>query len=399
MEELQQFRLDTRDWLDGNCPPSMRTRMVPGEDVGGGRKRLSTNPDAYVWLERMASRGWTVPTWPREYGGAGLTKEEFVILLDELQRIRARPPLGGMGVSMIGPTLLEYGTEAQKREHLPAIARGELAWCQGYSEPGAGSDLAGLQSYAEDQGDHFVLNGAKIWTSGANYADWMFCLVRTDRDAPKHEGISFVVFSMESEGVTTRPIEMINGGSPFCQTFFDNVRIPKTNLIGKLNQGWTVGKRLLQHERSGLAALASADAAGPMQRIKPALPMTQMLQQYNKASGQSDAKLRHDLIDIEMLRRSFLLTQQRAVAEAEADTPGAATSIFKYVEANYVKAQLEAQLRVRGTQGLGWQGEAFSEEEIAMCRLWLEAKSISIAGGSNEVQLNIIAKRVLGLPD
>ena len=399
MEELQQFRLDTRDWLDGNCPPSMRTRMVPGEDVGGGRKRLSTNPDAYVWLERMASRGWTVPTWPREYGGAGLTKEEFVILLDELQRIRARPPLGGMGVSMIGPTLLEYGTEAQKLEHLPAIARGELAWCQGYSEPGAGSDLAGLQSYAEDQGDHFVLNGAKIWTSGANYADWMFCLVRTDRDAPKHEGISFVVFSMESEGVTTRPIEMINGGSPFCQTFFDNVRIPKTNLIGKLNQGWTVGKRLLQHERSGLAALASADTAGPMQRIKPALPMTQMLQQYNKASGQSDTKLRHDLIDIEMLRRSFLLTQQRAVAEAKADTPGAATSIFKYVEANYVKAQLEAQLRVRGTQGLGWQGEAFSEEEIAMCRLWLEAKSISIAGGSNEVQLNIIAKRVLGLPD
>jgi alkylation response protein AidB-like acyl-CoA dehydrogenase len=340
-----------------------------------------------------------VPTWPREYGGAGLTKEEFVILLDELQRIRARPPLGGMGVSMIGPTLLEYGTEAQKLEHLPAIARGELAWCQGYSEPGAGSDLAGLQSYAQDQGDHFVLNGAQIWTSGANYADWMFCLVRTDRDAPKHEGISFVVFSMESEGVTTRPIEMINGGSPFCQTFFDNVRIPKTNLIGKLNQGWTVGKRLLQHERSGLAALASADTAGPMQRIKPALPMTQMLQQYNKASGQSDTKLRHDLIDIEMLRRSFLLTQQRAVAEAEADTPGAATSIFKYVEANYVKAQLEAQLRVRGTQGLGWQGEAFSEEEIAMCRLWLEAKSISIAGGSNEVQLNIIAKRVLGLPD
>ena len=194
MSDLQQFRADTRAWLDENCPPSMRTRMVAGEDVGGGSKRRSSNPEAYLWLERMAARGWTVPTWPQEYGGAGLSKEEFVVLLDELRRIQARPPLGGMGVSMIGPTLLEYGTEEQKLEHLPAIARGEVAWCQGYSEPGAGSDLAGLQSYAEDQGDHFVLNGAKIWTSGANYADWMFCLVRTDRDAPKHEGISFVVF-------------------------------------------------------------------------------------------------------------------------------------------------------------------------------------------------------------
>lgn len=400
MTDLQGFRVETRDWLETNCPDSMRTRMVSGEDVNGGNKRRSTNPEAYVWLERMAARGWTVPTWPKEYGGAGLSKEEFVVLLDELQRIKARPPLGGMGVSMIGPTLLEYGTDEQKLEHLPAIARGELAWCQGYSEPGAGSDLAGLQSYAEDQGDHFILNGAKIWTSGANYADWMFCLVRTDRDVPKHEGISFVLFSMDSDGVTTRPIELINGQSPFCQTFFDNVRVPKTNLVGKLNQGWTVGKRLLQHERSGLAALASADTAGPMQRIKPSMPMPELVQHYNKqAAGQSDPKLRQDLIDIEMLRRSFFLTQQRAVEETAADTPGAATSIFKYVEANYVKAQLEAQLQVRGTQGLGWEGDSFTEEEVAMCRLWLEAKAISIAGGSNEVQLNIIAKRVLGLPD
>ena len=399
MSDRQQFRIETRAWLEANCPPSMRTRMVPGEDIGGGNKRRSSNPDAYVWLERMAARGWTAPTWPQKYGGAGLSKEEFVVLLEELQRINARPPLGGMGVSMIGPTLLEYGTEAQKIEHLPPIARGEVAWCQGYSEPGAGSDLASLQSYAEDHGDHFILNGAKIWTSGANFADWMFCLVRTDRDAPKHEGISFVLFSMASEGVTTRPIELINGASPFCQTFFDNVRVAKTNLVGQLNQGWAVGKRLLQHERSGLAALASADTAGPLQRIKPALSLPEMVRQYNDKTAQRDPKLRQDLIDIDMLRRSFLLTQQRAVEETAADTPGAATSIFKYVEANYVKAQLEAQMQVRGTQGIGWEGETFSEEEIAMCRLWLEAKSISIAGGSNEVQLNIIAKRVLGLPD
>jgi alkylation response protein AidB-like acyl-CoA dehydrogenase len=373
--------------------------MVPGEDVGGGQKRRSSNPEAYVWLSLMAEKGWTVPTWPVAYGGAGLDKNEFVILLEELQRIGARPPLGGMGVTMIGPTLLEYGTEEQKLRHLPAIARGDLAWCQGYSEPGAGSDLAGLQTFAEDKGDHFLVNGSKIWTSGANYADWMFALVRTDREVPKHEGISFLLFSMDSPGVSTRPIELLNGHSPFCQTFLDKVRVPKDDLVGKLNQGWTVGKRLLQHERSGLAALAGADRAGPLERIKPSVTLDALARKYSEDSGSIDSALRHDLIGNEMLKRAFLLTQKRTVEESEADTPGAATSIFKYVEANYVKEQLELQLRIRGTRGVGWEGPPFDGEEIGMCRLWLEAKSISIAGGSNEVQLNIIAKRVLGLPD
>ena len=372
-------------------------RMVGGEEVNGGQKRRSSNPDAYLWLERMAEQGWTVPTWPVDYGGAGLAKDEFIVLLEELQRIRARPPLGGMGVSMIGPTLLEYGSEEQKRQHLPAIARGELAWCQGYSEPGAGSDLAGLQTHAQDKGDHFLVNGSKIWTSGANHADWMFCLVRTDREAPKHQGISFLLFSMDTPGVTTQPIELLNGRSPFCQTFFHDVRVSKDGLVHELNQGWTVGKRLLQHERSGLAALASADMAGPLERIKPSVPLNELVRKYS--SGTIDSALRRDLVVNEMQKNAFVLTQQRMVEESAADTPGAATSIFKYVEANYVKEQLELQLRIRGTQGLGWEGSNFDEEEISMCRLWLEAKSISIAGGSNEIQLNIIAKRVLGLPD
>lgn len=396
---LQAFREDTREWLDANCPPSMRERMVAGEEVNGGHKRRSTNTEAYDWLSAMAEKGWTVPTWPVEFGGAGLSKDEFVILLDELQRINARPPLGGMGVSMIGPTLLEYGSEQQKLQHLPAIARGDLAWCQGYSEPGAGSDLASLQTFAEDKGDYFSVNGAKIWTSGANYADWMFCLVRTNRDVPKHEGISFLLFSMDSPGVSTKPIELLNGKSPFCQSFFDDVRVPKENLVGKLNQGWTVGKRLLQHERSGLAALASADKVGPMERIKPELPLSDLALKYAGSHDGVEPNLRNDLISNEILKKSFFLTQQRTVEEIASSAPGAATSIFKYVEANYVKEQLELQLRVRGTQGLGWEGDSFDDEEISMCRLWLEAKSISIAGGSNEVQLNIIAKRVLGLPD
>jgi alkylation response protein AidB-like acyl-CoA dehydrogenase len=399
MPELAQFREETRAWLEQNCPASMRTRMAPGEQVNGGNKRPSTNPEAYLWLERMAGKGWTVPTWPVAYGGAGLAKDEFLVLLGELQRLNARPPLGGMGVTMIGPTLLEYGNEEQKLRHLPKIARGEVAWCQGYSEPGAGSDLASLKTRAEDKGDYYLVNGSKIWTSGAQHADWIFCLVRTDPNVPKHDGISFVLFSMDDPGVTVKPIELINGQSPFCQTFFDNVRVPKADLVHEENRGWMVAKRLLQHERSGLAALASADTAGPLERIQPSLPLPELARHYCGGQRIDDPLLRADLIDNEMRRRTFLLTQQRAVEESEADTPGAATSIFNYVEAEYVKNQLELQMRIRGTRGLGWTGDYFSEEEIAMTRLWLEAKSISIAGGSNEIQLNIIAKRVLGLPD
>lgn len=399
LSERNDFRADTRAWLDENCPLSMRTKMVPGEEINGGSKRKSTNPEAYLWLERMAEKGWTVPTWPVAYGGGGLDTPLFLILLEELQRINARPPLGCMGVTMIGPTLLEYGSEEQKLRHLPKIASGEIAWCQGYSEPGAGSDLASLQTKAEDQGDHYLVNGSKIWTSGAHHADWIFCLVRTDPTAPKHEGISFILFSMDSPGVTVKPIELINGSSPFCQTFFDDVKVPKVDLVHKENQGWTVAKRLLQHERSGLAALASADTAGPMERIKPHVPLAQLAMQYNGETLLSDPILRRDITDNEMRKRAFFLTQQRAVEEASAQTPGAATSIFNHVEAEYVKSQLELQLRIRGTQAVGWEGEQFTEEEIRMGRLWLEAKAISIAGGSNEVQLNIISKRVLGLPD
>ena len=395
MTELNTFRKETREWLETHCPPSMRTRMVPGEEVTGSTKKRSSNPDAYLWLENMAARGWTAPTWPREYGGGGLSMDEFLVLLEELQNINARPPLGGMGITMIGPTLLEYGTEAQKLRHLPLIARGEVAWCQGYSEPGAGSDLASLRTRADDVGDFYQVNGSKIWTSGANYADWMFCLVRTDPTAPKHQGISFLLFSMDSPGVSTIPIRLINGESPFCQTFFDNVMVPKEDLVHRPGEGWTVGKRLLQHERSGLAALASAETAGAMERIRPLKPLPDLAESYDSMTP----SLRAEILDNEMLRRAFLLTQRRTVEESESKTPGAATSIFKYVEAEYVKAQLELQVNIRGTSGLGWEGAPFTDEEISKGQLWLESKAISIAGGSNEIQLNIIAKRVLGLPD
>jgi len=374
----------------------MRTRMLPGEEINGGYKRRSSNPEAELWLQRMASKGWTAPTWPKDFGGGGLNKEALLILLEELQRIKARPPLGGMGISMIGPTLLEYGTDEQKTRHLPPIIKGEIAWCQGYSEPGAGSDLASLRTKADDKGDVFLVNGSKIWTSGADHADWIFCLVRTNPDAPKHEGISFILFSMDSPGVTVKPIRLINGHSPFCETFFDDVEVPKRDLVHKLNQGWSVAKRLLQHERSGLAALASGATAGPMERISTSVPLQRLPAQY---CADHDLSLRDEITRVNMQIRAFTLTQQRTVQESEVNTPGAATSIFKYVEAEVVKQQLETQLKIRGSQGLGWEGDMFNEEEQRMLRLALEAKAISIAGGSNEIQLNIIAKRVLGLPD
>ena len=217
----------------------------------GSTKIKIEDPDVTLWLDRMIEKGWTAPTWPKEFGGAGLSTEEYVVLIEEMRRIDARPALGGMGTSMIGPTLLEYGTDEQKQEHLPKIAKAEVAWCQGYSEPGSGSDLASLNTRAVDSGDHYLINGQKIWTSGAQWADWMFCLVRTDPDVPKHNGISFVLLSMDQPGVTVKPIRLISGNSPFCETFFDDAVAYKDNLVGELNKGWTVGKRLLQHEDRG----------------------------------------------------------------------------------------------------------------------------------------------------
>lgn len=399
MSDLTEFRSEARNWLEENCPQSMRTPMVEDEEVNGGSKHRSPNADSYVWLDRMAEKGWTVPNWPVEYGGAGLDKDRFVVLLQEMTRINARTPLAGMGVMMIGPTLLEYGNEEQKARHLPKIARGEIRWCQGYSEPGAGSDLASLQTKAEDKGDHFLVNGQKIWTSGADYADWIFCLTRTEPQAPKHEGISFLLFSMDSPGVSVKPIRLISGSSPFCETFFDDVEVPKDDLVHQLNRGWTVAKRLLQHERSGIHTLAAAVTGRGRQQSGVSLRQA-AIECIGLTDGKlSDLQLRDAITNYRMNSRAFTLTQNRTVAESEGGTPGAATSIFKFFGADLAKEQMELQLKVRGTQALGWEGEMYTQDELNVAHAWLGSKAASIAGGSNEVQLNIIAKRVLGLPD
>jgi len=395
MEPLEKFRQETREWLEANCPASMRTPMPEDEMPWGGRRPQWKNPDSKLWLDRMAGRGWTAPTWPKEYGGGGLGKEENAVLQQELRRIRARPPLSSFGLWMLGPALLEFANEEQKREHIPPIVRGEIRWCQGYSEPGAGSDLAGLQTRAEDKGDHYLVNGQKIWTSYADKADWIFCLVRTDT-ARKHDGISFLLFDMETPGVEARPITMISGASPFCETFFTDVKVPRKNLVGELNKGWTIAKRLLQHERDMISGMGLGSGVGSGASLE------QLAKDHAGETGGriASAALREHIVQQKMDGKAFALTLQRSMEEARAGQgPGAASSIFKYYGTELNKRRYELLLEILGTQGLGWEGDGFSEEEIGITRSWLRSKGNSIEGGTSEVQLNVVAKRVLGLPD
>jgi alkylation response protein AidB-like acyl-CoA dehydrogenase len=394
MSELADFRAETRAWLEENCPPGARG---PGQVPTGSTKVKIEDPDTKLWLDRMAERGWTAPLWPREYGGGGLNRDQYLILLEEMRHINARAPLMGMGTSMLGPTLLEFGTEDQKKRHLPRIVRGEVAWCQGYSEPSAGSDLASLRTRAEDKGDHFVINGQKIWTSGAHFADWMFALVRTDPDAPKHEGISFVLLPMDQDGVRVRPIRLISGASPFCETFFDNAIAKKEDLVGEVNKGWTVGKRLLQHERSGIESLAGGRSRDGNRRSVSVIAKEYL----GEADGRiADPTYRTRVLSYQMNSEAFRLTQRRAVEEAsDGKTPGPATSIFKMYGTELQQARSSLLVQLRGFRGVGWEGDTFTEEELEGTRTWLGERAASIYSGSNEIQRNIIAKRVLGLPD
>ncbi len=393
MSDLEQFRSETRLWLEANCPASMRGPMSEDEAVWGGRNAQFKSDDAKLWLQRMGERGWTAPGWPKTYGGGGLSGDEIRVLNEELARIGARPALLSFGIWMLGPVLLEYANEEQKKEHLPKIVRGEIRWCQGYSEPGAGSDLAGLRTRAEDRGDHFLVNGQKVWTSYADKADWIFCLVRTDT-ARKHEGISFLLFDMKSPGVEARPIKLISGSSPFCETFFTDVKVPKANLVGRLNGGWEIAKRLLQYERQNISAGGFGGGAG--------VELEEIAKSYvGEHEGRiAEPDLRARIAAHRMEAKAFALTVRRVEAEAKAGKGvGPAASILKYAAAKLNQERCELMIEAMGYQGLGWTGDRFTRDEIAATRGWLRSKGNSIEGGTSEINLNIVAKRVLGLLD
>ncbi|WP_309646466.1 acyl-CoA dehydrogenase family protein [Phenylobacterium sp.] len=389
---LEAFRREARAWLAENFPPSLK---------GQGALMTAEGPtpehsEFKLWKQRIGERGWGVPTWPAAYGGGGLSVPETRILREEMAEIGAWNPIGGMGVMMFGPTLLEYGSEAQKQRHIPPIARGELRWCQGYSEPGSGSDLASLQTKAEDIGEYFLVNGSKIWTSGAQYADWCFCLTRTD-PTRKHEGISFLLIDMRTPGVETRPILLISGSSPFCETFFTDVKVPKENLVGPLNGGWTVGKRLLQHERSGISG---ADGGRAQPSAKPLRDAAKSYKGVDAEGALADSDMRTRAAMLDMDQKAYALTIARVAAEARNQNgPSAATSIMKNAYSRAATDQAEMIVEAMGLNGLGWDGEAYTAEERAAGRAYLRIKSSTIAGGSQEIQNNIIAKRILGLPD
>jgi alkylation response protein AidB-like acyl-CoA dehydrogenase len=395
MSNIEEFRLETRQWLETHCPASLRTPMSEREVVWGGRNATFPSADAQRWLQAMGERGWTAPTWPRSYGGGGLTAEQNAVLQEELRRIKARPALYSFGLWMFGPVLLEFGNEEQKQRFLPPIVRGETRWCQGYSEPGAGSDLASLATRCEDHGEHFLINGQKIWTSYANLADWMFCLVRTDTRT-KHGGISFLVFDMRTAGVETRPIRLISGDSPFCETFLTDVRVPKDQLIGPLNGGWEIAKRLLMHERTNISAEAFGNAAG--------LDLIETARQFVglREGVLANTDLRARIARHRMRDEAFRLAVQQARTghgRSSSAATSALASSFKVAAASLNQERCELLLECLGHEGLGWEGEGFSTDALRATRHWLRSKGNSIEGGTTEINLNVIAKRVLGLPD
>jgi alkylation response protein AidB-like acyl-CoA dehydrogenase len=399
--DLDAFRAKAREWLSANYPAVLRdpaVRVDP-EAMWGGRAFAGDAKDPQIeWMRRMAAQGWTAPTWPKAYGGAGLSATEARALEQEISRGGYRTPLASFGLWMLGPVLLEYATEAQKREHLPRIVAGDIRWCQGYSEPGAGSDLASLQTRCEDRGDHWLINGQKIWTSYANKADWCFCLVRTDT-AKKHEGISFVLIDMATPGVETRPIKLISGDSPFCETFFTDVKIPKENLVGKVGGGWEIAKRLLQYERQNISGgFGGGGGAGGA-----AGDLGQIAKRYigvDKAGAVADADLRGRITRNKMDFQAFYLTIARVAAESRANSgPSAATSIIKFAAATLAQERSELMVEAMGHQALGWEGDGFAPGEVMATRGWLRSKGNSIEGGTSEVNVNVVAKRVLGLPD
>ena len=402
MTEPETFRAELAEFLDRELPHQLAELPPITAEYSGGRRPELPHPNSKRYCELMAERGLTAPTWPIEYGGGGLDKERAKIVVAELRRRRLPAPLRGFGLTMIGPTLLQFGTDEQKREHLPRIVRGEIRWAQGYSKPNAGSDLASLAASARIVGDEIVLDGQKIWTSYADKADWMFGIFRTDTGGKKQEGITFLLLDMAQPGVEVRPIKLISGASPFCEVFFTEARARTRDIIHGVGNGWTVAKALLGHERTMIA-----DVFGPSGRgrdVTAGNPLVELARDYvgerERGGRIADPVVRDRVTQVTMDERCFALTMQRNADAARAGhKPGPESAIFKIYGSELNQRRQELMLALRGPQCLGWDGAGFDAPELAQTREWLFSRGITIAGGTSEIQLNIIAKHVLALPD
>jgi alkylation response protein AidB-like acyl-CoA dehydrogenase len=396
--ELDSFREEARAWVRENAPESLwgSSGSGPFEGYWGGSKCEETDPDLLRWRDLGIEKGWTAPSWPTEYGGGGLSRAHEDIIHAEMKAIGVPRPVAGQGLAMFGPVLLEFGNESQRLKHLPPIVRGEVRWCQGYSEPNAGSDLANLQLKAQRKGDFYWLNGQKIWTSHAHLSDWIYCLTRTDPNAAKKQmGISVIMVDLATPGITVRRIDLISGFSPFCETFFDNVRVPADNLVGVENEGWTIAKAILGHERSSIGR-SIANQPGSAQRDVVARARRHLRADEGPIP---DPLLRDEIASLGMLEEAFHLTLARIQQSAETGAPGPEGSITKIVGSELKQKRFELGMKAAGIHGLGWEGPGFDEEDLQYTRDWLRSRASTIEGGSSEIQRNIVSKRVLGLPE
>ena len=385
-EAERAFRDEVRAFIADNLPEETSRRVKAFKGV--------TPEMMTAWQGALSKKGWLAVNWPVEHGGTGWSPIEKHIFEEECAEAGA-PRILPFGLNMVAPVIIKFGTQAQKDYYLPRILNNEDWWAQGYSEPGAGSDLASLKCRAERDGDHYVVNGQKTWTSGGQWADKCFCLVRTSR-ADKHKGISFLLIDMHAPGVEVKPIKMISGMSPFCETFFTDVSVPKENLVGEEGQGWTIGKRLLQHERTNLSGGGALAALNSQ-------PLGKVAEHYiglDDDGKLADAELRVKIVDFEMRWNAFLLTARRAMEESKA-AGGVSdiSSILKKAGTKLGQERAELMIEIMGLRGLGWEGEGFEQKELDGTRAWLFGKATTIYGGSTEIQNNIIAKRILGMLD
>lgn len=389
--DLEAFRAEAREWLEANFPKSLAKDVEA--QTAGIMSPEAPKGDLATWKQRMGEKGWGVPTWPKQYGGGGLTPAEARVLASEMAKIGAVNPITGMGVGMFGPTLLEYGTEEQKQKYIPDIATGKVRWCQGFSEPGAGSDLASLQTKAEDKGDHWIVNGSKIWTSGGQYADMIFCLVRTEPDAPKHDGISYLLFSMKTPGIEVRPLKTMTGSAEFNEVFFTDVRVPKSAVVGGRGKGWFVANATLKHERGMLGDPNATEA-----RLHALIE----LMKAESVDGQR-------LIDDPILRDRAMRLQARVMAmkfnglrnltsSLNGEPPGMAGLIVKLQG-----CELNHQIAALAIDALGELGVLYEDGPHLRAKgswqwNYMFDLGLIIGGGTAQIQKNIISERGLGLP-
>jgi alkylation response protein AidB-like acyl-CoA dehydrogenase len=408
--EEAAWREEVRKFIRENLPSELKGRDDDfGEGViarsrqdeqelrrpraGGEGFRRASGPLA-EWRKRLYERGWVAPAWPKEYGGAEMTYMQQFILSQEMAEAGA-PNVGGMGISLAGPTIIVHGTDEQKAEHLPKILRGETQWCQGFSEPGAGSDLASLQTRAVKDGDDYIINGSKIWTSGAQYANWMFMMARTDPDAPKHRGITYFLLDFTTPGITIQPLVQMTGAAGFNQVFFDNVRVPAKNVVGEVNRGWYVGTTTLDYERSGVGAAITARKS-----VERMAKFARETKGRNYNTLLSNPKTRLEIADrmvecnvLEMLVYRILDMQNRGMI------PNYEASMGKLYRSELNQRIAATGMKLIGLYGLSYDNESpYSPLRAQYSRSYLSTVSATIAAGTSEIQRNIIAQRGLGLP-